>query len=154
MLAKTDTVLSICTFLLNHAVKTDHRCETAAAQCLDVFTLAWRAGTRLSPRLVNRPGSPLTCWPSYFRAPKDHINIRILPAPPNYPLRYPKYHQLETIRALSRATLGGLGTHHGFWSSPYVVPPRSQNSRSSCLCGLLVGPYTCHLLRNSSLFLI
>ena len=32
-----------------------------------------------------------------------------LPAPPNYPLRYPKYHLIETIRPLKKVHWGGAG---------------------------------------------
>ena len=33
-----------------------------------------------------------------------------IPAPPNYPLKDPKYHLLETIRPLMEVYLGGLGS--------------------------------------------
>ena len=38
------------------------------------------------------------------------------PAPPNYPLRHPKYHLIETIRPLIELHLGGLGCPNSlFW---------------------------------------
>ena len=38
-------------------------------------------------------------------------------APPNYPLRDPKYHLIETIdhKSLNRGTLGGVGTSPQLW---------------------------------------
>ena len=42
-------------------------------------------------------------------AHKIHRNLRIRPTPPNYPLIYPKYALLRTIRALLKGPWGVLG---------------------------------------------
>ena len=82
------------------------------------------------------------------REPKDHINVRILRAPPNYFLRHPKYQFIETYRdrkALNCGTLGGLGSNHGFWI-PILSWALDPESRVRILCrpsgphsGLLFG---------------
>ena len=44
---------------------------------------------------------------TYFLLRDDTILPK--PGPPNYPLRDPKYHLIETIRPLNRGTSVGLG---------------------------------------------
>ena len=54
---------------------------------------------------------PPLVMPSARPKPKGpkYPNMGHIPVPPNYPLRYPKYHLIETHEALNGGTWGGLG---------------------------------------------
>ena len=65
----------------------------------------------------------------------SHICIYIyiyIPAPPNYPLRDPKYHLIETIRPLMEVHWGVL-----VYNIVYIFP---QQSAKACLTSLRRGP--------------
>ena len=72
--------------------------------------------------------------PTYVKNTYFGVQRTKLPAPPNYPLRHPKYHLTETIRALIEVQLGGLGRTQFFLcgatgigsSSKFATPLRRR----------------------------
>ena len=84
----------------------------------------WRSSCIYSRMAVNQQAHMTASVSSDARGLKDHK----IPAPPNYPLRYPKYHLIETIRPLVvEVHGGGVGTKHGLWKHP---GSQSQNVAS------------------------
>ena len=58
----------------------------------------WRGISRLGQDLLFQPQSPTVEPGAMLYCGCGVISRATLPAPPSYPLRYPKYHLVETIR--------------------------------------------------------
>ena len=84
--------------LLSIILAVDHMCRR-----FDGLLLRLQANFCVVVCTVNAIGFSKTLLVMVFQY------IAYLPAPPNYPLRYPKYHLIETISTLNTGTLGGAG---------------------------------------------
>ena len=62
--------------------------------------------TKIGTLVAGNPFMLLFVGVLVIRALLFEVYIRALPAPPNYPLRDPKYHLIETIRPLIEVPWG------------------------------------------------